>query len=38
MTQIVTQKYAEDLREYEKICCYGDAFFQKQAKVKLLKE
>ncbi|MBO6300605.1 MAG: AAA family ATPase [Lachnospiraceae bacterium] len=35
--QIVTQKYAEGLRGYEKICCYGVAFFQKQAKVKLLK-
>ena len=28
--------YAEGLYGYEKICCYGIAFFQKQAKVKLL--
>ena len=34
--QIKDQKYAEGLYGYEKICCYGIAFFQKQAKVKLL--
>ncbi|MBQ8945833.1 MAG: AAA family ATPase [Lachnospiraceae bacterium] len=34
--QIVTEKYAEGLYGYEQILCYGVAFFQKQAKVKLL--
>ena len=34
--QIIDEKYAEGLYGYEKICCYGIAFFQKQAKVKLL--
>ena len=33
--QIVTGKYAEGLYGYEQILCYGAAFFQKQAKVKL---
>ncbi len=32
----IDQKYAEGLYGYEKICCYGIAFFRKQAKVKLL--
>ena len=34
--QILTEKYAEGLYGYEQILCYGMAFFQKQAKVKLL--
>ncbi len=34
--QIVDEKYAEGLYGYEQILCYGIAFFQKQAKVKLL--
>ncbi|MBR1470417.1 MAG: AAA family ATPase [Lachnospiraceae bacterium] len=36
MDQIITEKYAEGLYGYEQILCYGVAFFQKQAKVKLL--
>lgn len=36
--QIVTEKYAEGLYGYEQILCYGIAFFQKQAEVKLLEE
>ena len=35
--QIVDGRYADGLVGYEKILCYGVAFFQKQAKVKLLK-
>jgi hypothetical protein len=35
--QIITEKYAEGLYGYEQILCYGVAFFQKQAKVKLMK-
>ena len=34
--QIITEKYAEGLYGYEQILCYGVAFFQKQAKVKML--
>ncbi len=34
--QIITGKYAEGFYGYEQILCYGAAFFQKQAKVKLL--
>ena len=34
--QIVTEKYAEGLYGYEQILCYGIAFFQKQARVKIL--
>ena len=34
--QIVDEMYAEGLNGYEQIICYGVAFFQKQAKVKLL--
>ena len=34
--QIITKKYTEGLYGYEQILCYGVAFFQKQAKVKLL--
>ena len=34
--QITTKKYAEGLYGYKQILCYGVAFFQKQAKVKLL--
>ena len=34
--QIITEKYAEGLYGYEQIFCYGVAFFQKQAKVRLL--
>ena len=33
--QIIDEKYAEGLYGYEKILCYGIAFFHKQAKVKL---
>ena len=36
--QIRTEKYAEGLYGYETVLCYGVAFFQKQAKVKLLDE
>ena len=35
--QIIAGKYAEGIYGYEQILCYGVAFFQKQAKVKLLK-
>ena len=35
--QIITEKYAEGLYGYKQILCYGVAFFQKQAKVKLLR-
>ncbi len=34
--QIINEKYAEGLYGYEQILCYGVAFFQKQAMVKLL--
>ena len=34
--QIITEKYVEGLYGYEQILYYGVAFFQKQAKVKLL--
>ena len=34
--QIIDEKYAEGIDGYEQILCYGVAFFQKQAKVKLL--
>ena len=34
--QIIDGKYAEGIDGYEQILCYGVAFFQKQAKVKLL--
>ena len=34
--QIVDEKYAEGIAGYEQILCYGVAFFQKQAKVKIL--
>ncbi|MBR1629494.1 MAG: PD-(D/E)XK nuclease domain-containing protein [Lachnospiraceae bacterium] len=33
--QIVSRKYAEGLYGYRQILCYGIAFFQKQAMVKL---
>ena len=33
--QIVKGKYAEGLKGYEQIICYGAAFFQKQVKLKL---
>jgi len=35
--QIIDEKYAEGISGYEQILCYGVAFYQKQAKVKLLK-
>ena len=35
--QIIDEKYAEGTPGYEQILCYGVAFYQKQAKVKLLK-
>ena len=34
--QIIDEKYAEGITGYEKVLCYGIAFYQKQAKVKLL--
>ena len=34
--QIIDDKYAEGAPGYEQILCYGVAFYQKQAKVKLL--
>ena len=37
IAQIITEKYAEGLYGYEEILCYGVAFFQKQAKVKIMK-
>ena len=37
INQIVTEKYAEGLYGYEQILCYGVAFYQKQARVKLLR-
>ena len=36
LKQIVDEMYAEGLNGYEQILCYGVAFFQKQAQVKLL--
>ena len=36
LKQITQKKYAEGLDGYEQILCYGVAFFQKQAKMKLL--
>ena len=35
--QIIDEKYAEGISGYEQILCYGVAFYQKQAKIKLLK-
>ena len=35
--QIIDEKYAEGISGYEKILCYGVAFYRKSAKVKLLK-
>ena len=35
LKQIIDEKYAEGIDGYEQIVCYGVAFFQKQAKVKL---
>lgn len=37
LKQIVDEKYGEGIDGYQQILCYGVAFFQKQAKVKLLK-
>ncbi len=34
--QIKSRKYAEGLKGYEQIICYGAAFYQKQMKLKLL--
>ncbi len=36
LEQIITEKYAEGLKGYEQIVCYGAAFYQKQVKVMLL--
>ena len=36
--QIIDGKYAEGLYGYEQILCYGVAFFQKQARVKIIRE
>ena len=38
LKQIVTKKYAEGFYGYEQVLCYGIAFFQKQARVRLLTE
>ena len=38
LKQIVDERYAEGIDGYEQVLAYGVAFFQKQAKVKLLKE
>ncbi len=35
--QIIDEKYAEGLYGYDRILCYGVAFFQKQAMVKLIR-
>ena len=35
LKQIVDEKYAEGIDGYEQILCYGVAFYQKQAKVKI---
>ena len=35
--QIIDEKYAEGIDGYEQILCYGVSFYQKQAKVKILK-
>ena len=37
LKQIADERYSEGLDGYEQILCYGIAFFQKQAKVKLLR-
>ena len=34
--QIIDEKYADGMYGYDQILCYGVAFFQKQAKVKML--
>ena len=34
--QIIDEKYAEGISGYEQILCYGVAFYQKQAKIKLV--
>ena len=36
--QIIDEKYAEGISGYGDILCYGVAFYQKQAKVKILKK
>ena len=33
--QIIQEKYAEGLKGYEEIICYGAAFFQKQVRLRL---
>ena len=38
INQIINEKYAEGLKNYKHILCYGISFFQKQAKVKLMKQ
>lgn len=38
LKQIVDENYAGGIKEYAQILCYGTAFFQKQAKVKLLSQ
>ena len=35
--QIIDEKYAEGIVGYEQILCYGVAFYQKQAKIKLMR-
>ncbi len=36
--QIIDEKYAEGIKDCNHILCYGISFFQKQAKVKLMKQ
>ena len=38
LKQIVDEKYAEGLKEYEQVICYGAAFYRKQVKLGLLKK
>ena len=35
--QIVDKEYAKNLKDYKQVLCYGIAFFEKTAKVKMLK-
>ncbi len=35
---LIKEKYAEGIKNYKHILCYRISFFQKQAKVKILKQ
>ena len=37
INHIINEKYAEGLKDYDHILCYGISFFRKRAKVKLMK-